>query len=87
VDQLSEKLLSMIEHGLKMFALEAKKELDSIEGVPGTPGVRQAAVQARLVSRAGRAQAPQAGARRRTALDEREGWSPVESRPRPATSS
>jgi len=40
-DQLSEKLLSMIEHGSKLFALEAKKELDSIEGVPGTPGVRQ----------------------------------------------
>jgi hypothetical protein len=40
-DQLCEKLLSMIEHGSKMFALEAKKELDSIEGVPGTPGVRQ----------------------------------------------
>ena len=40
-DQLSEKLLSMIEHGSKMFALEAKKELDSVEGVPGTPGVRQ----------------------------------------------
>ena len=31
----------MIEHGSKLFALEAKKELDSIEGVPGTPGVRQ----------------------------------------------
>jgi hypothetical protein len=40
-DQLSEKLLSMMEHGSKLFALEAKKELDSIEGVPGTPGVRQ----------------------------------------------
>ena len=40
-DQISEKLLSMIEHGSKMFALEAKKELDSIEGAPGTPGVRQ----------------------------------------------
>ena len=40
-DQLSEKLLSMIEHGSKMFALEAKKELDSVEGAPGTPGVRQ----------------------------------------------
>jgi hypothetical protein len=32
----------MIEHGSKLFALEAKKELDSIEGVPGTPGVRHA---------------------------------------------
>ena len=39
-DQLSEKLLSMVEHGSKMFALEAKKELDAVEGVPGTPGVR-----------------------------------------------
>jgi len=40
-DQLSEKLLSMVEHGSRMFALEAKKELDAVEGVPGTPGVRQ----------------------------------------------
>ena len=40
-DQLSEKLLTMVEHGSKMFALEAKKELDAVEGVPGTPGVRQ----------------------------------------------
>ena len=40
-DQMAEKLLSMIEHGSKMFALEAKKELDAVEGVPGVPGVRQ----------------------------------------------
>jgi len=40
-DQLSEKLLSMVEHGSRMFSLEAKKELDAVEGVPGTPGVRQ----------------------------------------------
>ena len=40
-DQLAEKLLAMIEHGSKMFPLEAKKELDAVEGVPGVPGVRQ----------------------------------------------
>ena len=40
-DDIAEKLLNMISNASSMFTYAAQAELNAVEGVPGTPGVRQ----------------------------------------------